>query len=126
MKKPGKRPKQRLVVFCCENSAAKAAESAAGDPMLKGVEFVRVPCAGRVEIRHILKRIEAGAAVLALACPLDNCKYIHGNRRTLKRVDRVKQVLKDAGIEEGRVRMEFLSSVDPHKLVNVIKEAKRP
>lgn len=117
---------KRLVAFCCENSAAKAAASAAGDPVLEGVEWIRVPCAGRVEIRQILKRIEAGADVLVLACPLDNCQYIHGNRRTLKRVEKVKQVLTEAGIDEGRVRMRFLSSVDPHKLVNIIKEAKRP
>jgi len=122
MKKPAKK---NIVAFCCENSAAKAADSAAGHPLLKAVEIVRVPCAGRVEIKHILNRIEAGAsAVLVLACPLDNCKYIRGNRRTLKRVEKVKKVLKDAGIEGDRVRMEFMSSVDSHKLLNVLKEMK--
>jgi len=116
-----------IVAFCCENSAARAAQSLAGHPLLATVEIVPVPCAGRVEIRHLLRPIENGArAVLVLACPLDNCVYLQGNRRALKRLDRARLTLQEAGIEPSRLRMDFLSSLDSHKLLNILMEVNQP
>ena len=43
----------------------------------------------------------------------------------LKRADVVRQALKDAGVEENRVRIEFMSSLDAHKLVEIIREMKK-
>lgn len=115
--------RKKIVAFCCENSALKAAESIPTGSAMKSVEVVSVPCAGKVEIREILKRVEDGVdQVLILGCPLDNCKYVQGNRRALKRMGVARQALKDAGLEEEKVRMEFISSLDTHKLIEILKK----
>lgn len=103
----------------------KAAQPLVGSSLVKGIELVQVPCAGNVEVVDILHALEAGArAVLVVGCPIDNCKYVRGNERTLKRVDVARQAVKDAGYDENRVRMELLSSVDTNKLMHILKEMK--
>ena len=63
--------------------------------------------------------------VLILACPVDNCKFIKGNLRAQKRVEMIKQALRNAGYEENRVRMDFLSSLDAHKFINIVNGMKQ-
>ena len=114
---------KKIVAFCCENSALEAAE-AARDASARGtVEIVRVPCSGRVEMGLVLKCLENGApGVLVLGCPIDSCKYLRGSSRAQKRIDAVKKILRDAGVDENRVHMDFLSSLDSHKFVRILQE----
>ena len=115
--------KQNITAFFCENSAAKAAEPVANHRLLRGVNVITVPCAGSIEARRILHTLETGAdKVLIVACPLDNCKYLSGNRRALKRAGAVSAALKQAGMDPSRVHMEWLSSVDTHKLLRVLED----
>jgi F420-non-reducing hydrogenase iron-sulfur subunit len=114
---------KKIVAFCCENSGFKAAEPIRSSAVMKSVEIVKVPCSGKVEVRDMLKAVEQGADhVLVLACPLDNCKYIRGNKRALKRVTMARSAIRDAGLEENRISIEFLSSVDTHKLVETLRK----
>ena len=117
-------PSKKIVAFCCENSAIKAAEALQDAKLLKGVEIVSLACTGQVEIDVMLDLVADGVeAVLVLACPLDNCKYIRGNKRARQRVTAVRKALADTGADPESVRIEFLSSVDTHKLMAFIKEA---
>jgi len=114
---------KKIVAFCCENSAYKAADAVEDGAVLESVELVRLPCSGKIEIGLVLKCLENDhPGVLILGCPVDNCKYIKGNIRARKRTDMIKQALRNAGYDENRVRMDFLSSVDSYKFVNIIKE----
>lgn len=116
---------KNIVVFCCENSAYKAAQAVQDRSVFESVELVRLPCAGKIEIGLVLKCFEQDAAgVLILACPIDNCQYLTGNKRARKRVEIIKQALRDAGYDENRVKLDFLSSLDPHKFVKNVKEMK--
>ena len=36
----------------------------------------------------------------------------------------IKQILRNVGYDENRVRMDFLSSLDAHKFVNIVNEMK--
>ena len=118
--------KTKIVALCCENSGHKAAAALAGTAAMRYVEVVSVPCAGRVEVADMLRAVEAGATgVLVAGCPIDNCKYVNGNRRTLKRAEAARKALADAGVEGVDVRMELISSVDGHKLAAVLKEMKQ-
>ncbi len=117
---------KNLVVFCCENSAYKAADSVKDVSVFEGVELVKLPCSGKIEVGLVLKCFEQGhPGVLILGCPIDNCKFIKGNIRARKRVDMVKQALRNAGYDENRVHMDFLSSVDTHKFVTIVEEMKK-
>jgi F420-non-reducing hydrogenase iron-sulfur subunit len=114
--------KKKIVAFVCENSAQKAAAQVQEAGVLEAVELVRLPCSGKIEIGLILKCLEEGhPGVLVLGCPIDNCKYLKGNLRARKRVELVKKALKDAGLPEELVHIDFLSSVDSHKLVDIVQ-----
>ena len=114
----------KIIAFCCENSSVMAAENVEdSNSLMDAVEIVRLPCSGKVEIGLVLKCLENGSpGVLVLACPKDNCKYISGNRRAEKRIDMTKKALSDAGIDENKVHIDFLSSVDSHKFIDTVKE----
>jgi len=116
---------KKIVAFCCENSSYKAAEAVAvtESSVLDLVDIVRLPCSGKVEIGMVLKCLEKDhPGVLILSCPVDNCKYITGNVRAKKRVKMVKKALQNAGIDENRVHMDFISSVDTYKFITIVKE----
>ncbi len=114
--------RDKIVAFCCENSAVIAADDVdAGHPVMNAVEIISLPCSGKVEIGRVLKCLEDGApAVLIMACPKDGCKYISGNRRAEKRIEELKKALSNAGLDEGRVHMDFLSSVDSPKFIEIV------
>ncbi len=117
--------KDKIIVFCCENSALKAVDNIGKSEIMSSVEIVKLPCSGKVEIGLILKCFESGYnGVVVLGCPLDNCKFIKGNYRALKRIDMVKKSLKEAGIDESQVKIDFVSSVDSHKVAKIIEEMK--
>ena len=105
-------------VFVCANCArpGKVSTSAArAKPTLPAfewpfpVEQVVVPCAGRVQPEHLLKTFEAGAdLVLVIACENDNCHYIEGSKRCDRRVEFVRSLLKEIGLGEERLLLEYL------------------
>jgi coenzyme F420-reducing hydrogenase delta subunit len=125
-KKPG-----RITALLCENSAWKAYRDAAAagaecSRVLEGLDAVKLPCSGKIEVGLILRLLENGSAgVLVLGCPKDNCTFIRGNYRAEKRVVAAKAALREAGLDEGLVRLEFLSSLDSRKLLDFVGIFKR-
>jgi coenzyme F420-reducing hydrogenase delta subunit len=63
-----------------------------------------VPCAGRVDLLHLLKAIEQGAdGVLVLACPSGNCHHLSGSERAGIRVAYARDLLVETGLEADRL-----------------------
>lgn len=114
-----------IVVFCCEHSAYPAADSA-GKSRLHypdNVRIIRVPCAGRVDVIHILKALEKGAAaVLVLGCEDGACHHITGNTRAKERVKYCNMLLKEIQVDGRPVAMFNLSPNAPHKFVSAVNE----
>jgi len=116
----------RITALLCENSAWKAyvdaaAKGAEASRLLKDLDAVKLPCSGKIEVGLILKLLENGSAgVLVLGCPKDNCTFIRGNYRAEKRVGAAKAALREAGLDEGLVRLDFLSSLDSRKLIDAV------
>ncbi len=116
----------RITALLCENSAWKAAAGLASDPVLRGVDCVRVPCSGRVDEGLILSLLERGSAgVLVLGCPKDNCTFLRGNVQAEKRVGAARSAVTDAGLPSGVVRIAFISSLDSHRLRDEVLDFKR-
>lgn len=115
----------RIVAFCCEHSAYPAADLA-GKLRLhypESLRIIRIPCAGRVDVIHILRAFEKGAsAVLVLGCEDGACHHITGNKRAKERVEQCNALLKEAGIEGEPVVMLGLSPNAPHKFVKIATE----
>ena len=125
--RPGAR---RIAALLCENSAWKAyadamSVGAAAARDLAHLDPVKIPCTGKVEVGLVLAMLEKGSAgVLVVGCPKDNCTYIRGNYRVEKRIGVARAALRDAGVDENLVRLEFLSSLDSHKLREIVRSFK--
>jgi len=115
---------KRFVMYCCENSAALAVESVKDSELMSDYDIVSLPCSGRIESALILKTLERGyAGVIILGCPEDNCKFVTGNKRAMNRVEQVRTILTNAGLDGESVIMDYVSSVDAHKVESIMRRA---
>lgn len=114
-----------IVAFCCEHSAYQAADKAGKMRLYypDNIRIIRVPCAGRVDIQHILKVFEKGAArVLVMGCQEGACQHLTGNTRAKERVKYTNSLLKEVGIDGNRVRMVNLAPDMGQKFAAEVKE----
>ena len=119
----GRKPK--VVGFCCERHGMDAAVLSArsGKEFDASVRLVQVPCTGRVDGMHILKALEDGAdCVFVLGCLEKNCYYDTGSIEGRKRVDYVKQMLSEVGIEKERVEMFNAASTNAWMFPEIVSK----
>ena len=75
------------------------------------VRIISVPCSGKVDVIHLLRAIQMGAdGVYVVGCLEGTCHYNEGNFRARERVEYVRTLLEEVGLEGDRVRMYNLSS----------------
>jgi len=87
------------------------------------VKIIQVPCSGRVDILHLLRAIEDGAdGVYVAGCLEGECHFLTGNVKAKKKVQYVKNVLEEIGIEPERVEMFNLSSGEGPRFAEIAKE----
>ena len=115
----------RIVAFFC-NWCTYTAADLAGVSRLKyapNVRVIRLMCSGRVDPQFILDALARGAdGVLIGGCHLGDCHYVEGNYRTLRRFQMLKRMLADMGVEDQRVRIEWISASEGERLKTVINE----
>ena len=115
----------RIIAVCCAESAYRAADRA-GRLRIRypdNVRVIRVPCAGRVSVLHILKAFEKGAAgVLVMGCQEGACQHLTGNTRAKERVEYAANLLQEVGIDGERVKMVNFGPDMAQKFVREIKE----
>jgi len=114
-----------IVAFCCHFCAYTAADLA-GTMRLQyppNVRIIRIPCTGKVDVRHLLEAFEKGAdGVYVAGCLEGDCHYLKGNFRAKKRVALAKQILEDAGIGGGRLEMYNMSAAMGPRFAEVARE----
>jgi coenzyme F420-reducing hydrogenase delta subunit len=87
------------------------------------VKIMRIPCTGKVDAIYLLKALEDGVdGVYVAGCEVGDCHFLVGNIRARKRVEYVKSILKDLGINPGRVEMYNMSAADGPRFVDVARE----
>jgi coenzyme F420-reducing hydrogenase delta subunit len=87
------------------------------------IRVIMVPCTGRVDIIHLLNAIEDGAdGVYVAGCLEGDCHYISGNLKARKRVERVKHILEELGLEPERVEMYNLSASQGPRFAEIARE----
>ena len=114
-----------IVAFCCHFCAYTAADLA-GTMRLQypsNVRIIRIPCTGKVDVRHLLQAFEKGAdGVYVAGCLEGDCHYLKGNFRAKKRVALAKRILEDAGIGGERLEMFNMSAAMGPKFAEVARE----
>jgi len=112
----------KIVAFCC-NWCSYAGADLAGTSRIQyhpAIRVIRVMCSGRVNPLFVLKALSVGAdGVLVLGCHPGDCHYIEGNYKTLRRIPLLKKMLKQFGVEEERVRLEWVSASEGARFAEV-------
>ena len=95
-----------ILAFCCQNSAFEAGEMADifKMPLPDGLQIIKVPCAGKIDLDYILNAFVAGAdGVMVMACHPGNCKSEAGNTYAQWRVNDAYRMLEEVGLEKDRL-----------------------
>ena len=112
----------KIVAFCC-NWCSYAGADLAGTSRIQyspNIRVIRVMCSGRVNPLFVIKALSIGAdGVLVLGCHPGDCHYIEGNYKTMRRIPLLRKMLKQLGIEEERVRLEWVSASEGAKFAEV-------
>ena len=115
----------RIVAFFC-NWCTYTAADLAGVSRLKyapNVRIIRLMCSGRVDPQFVVDALAKGAdGVLIGGCHIGDCHYVEGNHKTLRRITLLKRMLAGMGIEEQRVRMEWISASEGERVKSVIND----
>lgn len=117
-----------VVAFCCKYCAYAAADLA-GSARLQypaNIRIIKVPCTGRIDVIHILRALEDGAdAVYVAGCLEGECHFLVGNFKAKKRVEYVRKLVRDIGIEPERVEMYNMSAAQGVRFARVATEMVR-
>jgi F420-non-reducing hydrogenase iron-sulfur subunit len=84
------------------------------------LRIIRLMCSGRVDPSFILRAFQLGAdGVLVAGCHPGDCHYQEGNFKALRRVLLLKRILREFGIDERRLRLEWISAAEGEKFAKV-------
>lgn len=113
-----------IVAFCCNYCSYEAADRAgsAKKNYPENLRIIRVPCSGRVEPEFIVKALENADGVMILGCHPGSCHFKTGNHKAYRRYLLLKEVLRTAGINEERVKLDWVGASEEDKLVRVSTE----
>jgi F420-non-reducing hydrogenase iron-sulfur subunit len=115
----------KIIGFLCNWCSYEGADSAgrARKAYPANLRVVRVMCSGRVDPQFILEAFKEGAdGVMILGCHPGDCHYKEGNLQALRRYSVLKRVLGQFGIEEDRLRLDWISAGEGDKFVQVVSD----
>jgi heterodisulfide reductase subunit A-like polyferredoxin/coenzyme F420-reducing hydrogenase delta subunit len=115
----------KIVAFCCQNSALEAGEMAQAFKMElpEGLQVVKVPCAGKVDLDYILTAfVEGAGGVLVMACHTGNCKSERGNMFARWRVNDAQRMLSEIGMDQNKLRFVTLAANMGSEFARIVNE----
>jgi F420-non-reducing hydrogenase iron-sulfur subunit len=105
----------KIVAFTC-NWCSYAAADLAGTSRIHyppNVRTIRVMCSGMVDPIFVLRALETGFdGVLIAGCHIGDCHYVSGNVKAQDRVETIRRLLHTLGLEEERLRLEWISAAE--------------
>jgi len=115
----------KIVGFLCNWCSYRGADLA-GTARMKcspNVRTIRIMCSGRVQPDFILKAFQLGAdGVLVLGCHPGDCHYAEGNYKLLRRMELLKKMLSQLGIEDERVRLDWVSASEGDRFISIVND----
>lgn len=115
----------KIIGFLCNWCSYSGADSAgrAQKSIPANINVVRVMCSGRIDPQLIMKAFKDGAdGVLILGCHPGDCHYREGNYNAMKRYKLLKRVLDQLGIEDERLKLDWVSASEGEKFAVVVNE----
>jgi F420-non-reducing hydrogenase iron-sulfur subunit len=115
----------QIVAFFC-NWCTYLAADLAGSSRMKippNIRVVRVMCSGRIDPQFVLDALAEGAdGVIIGGCHPGDCHYQEGNYKALRRFRLLKRMLRQMGIEEDRVRLEWISAAEAERFRTIMTD----
>lgn len=115
----------KIVAFTC-NWCSYAAADLAGTSRIHyppNVRMIRVMCSGMVDPVYVLRAFETGFdGVLIAGCHIGDCHYISGNMKAQDRIAKLRRLLHTLGVEDERLRLEWISAAEGGGFAETIKE----
>ena len=112
--------------FCCHYTSQQSCDEGAdlkGNGFPDNIALTRVVCTGKLQVSTMLQAFEDGAdGVYVAGCLEGECHYINGNIKARKRVQHVKNILAELGIEPERVEMFNLSAGEGPRFAAIANE----
>jgi F420-non-reducing hydrogenase iron-sulfur subunit len=118
-------PNPKVIAFLCKWCSSNAADLAGVSRMKypDNIITIETPCSGRVDPNYVFDSLVDGAdGVIVAGCHPGDCHYVVGNYKTMKRMHLVMELAKQLGIEEQRIRLEWISSAEAKKYVTVMSD----
>jgi len=112
----------KIVAFMCNWCSYSGADLAGVSRVQSSpnVRIIRTMCSGRVDPSFIVRAFQLGAdGVLVAGCHFGDCHYVEGNFKTMRRVEMLKMVMRQFGIDEKRLRLEWISASEAEKYAQV-------
>jgi len=114
-----------IVAFCCRYCAYASADLA-GSMRIQyppNIRIILTPCTGRLEVEYFMKALEKGAdGVLVAGCLEGGCHFQEGNLWARHRVNSVRKLLTEIGLDEERLRMVNVSAAMGRPLADIITD----
>jgi len=111
-----------IVAFCCNWCTYTGADLAGISRMIypANVKIIRTMCSGRVDPQFVLKAFREGAdGVMICGCHPGDCHYQEGNVKTMRRFPLLVEMLKQFGVEEDRIMLEWVSASEGDKFAKI-------
>jgi F420-non-reducing hydrogenase iron-sulfur subunit len=115
----------KIIGFLCNWCSYTGADLAGVSRLQYPPNFIpiRVMCSGAVDPVYVIKALLEGAdAVLVAGCHPGDCHYLSGNYKARRRIVILKKLMEDIGIEDNRVRLEWISASEGQKFADTVNE----
>lgn len=108
----------RILVFRCQWAVFPDLD----DGLLPNVRLIDLPCAGRLDIDHVLEAFDRGVeGVLVAACPDEDCKMEKGSKGAQHRIEALRRKLAEVGLGEN-LRFSFVAPRYPESFTEELKQ----
>ena len=115
----------KIVGFLCNWCSYTGADLAGTSRIhyAPNVRVIRVMCSARIDPTFVIKALADGAdGVLVCGCHPGDCHYSEGNYKTMRRMPLLKRMLADFGIEDERVRLEWVSASEGQRFADIVDD----
>ena len=114
--------KPRITIFHCINSFSESVLSHSDVINNVDIKYVKLPCSGMIKDVYLLRAFEAGAdAAIVLVCPKGDCRFVEGNIRAKKRVERTRILLDEIELDGRRLSLFNINAKDKEAAAEIIR-----
>lgn len=96
----------RIYLFHCATSFDHRELTRSFSQHPNDTRVISMPCSGKLDILYLTKAFDTGADGAAIMiCKEGECRYMEGNFRAKRRAQAIDELLQEAGLAGGRIKV---------------------